>query len=379
MKGTNMKASGDPKELVPRFKLSHFRSGDILLSTVQQSTTSAAIRAATGSRFSHAAIHWRGLTFLEAIGPGVCTFNILASAICDRANVRVLRLKAEYGSDLPSQAADAAYAFIGREYWVEGAIRAPLGIGSEDARGRLFCSCLVAEAFGQVGVNLCPGKNSRFVTPGDLSASSLLFDVTESVLYEAEECELSGIVRLIDGSDPATPQTEFRDALSRLMSKVRSAFQRNGLNTPHSLPHAMELLLREADHEKQQTLDDELSGILENAGYDELPTTVLFRQPFVGFDEATLSAIPLPNLDATISTHRRMLSEWIARNAERRNGLEQACLLYGDRMPFKVLAHQFRHEHAHWAAMEANIAALGSNVALMEQIRSRATAGSTDA
>src|SRR5258708_20869629 len=137
-----MKTTNSSDEPSPRFKLSNFQSGDILLSTVERSLVAAAIRRGTGSHFSHAAIHWKSLTFLEAISCGVCTFNTLVSAISDRKNVQVLRLKDERQHTLATRAADAAYALIGREYWVEGALRAPLRIGTEDIRGRLFCSYL---------------------------------------------------------------------------------------------------------------------------------------------------------------------------------------------------------------------------------------------
>lgn len=374
-----MKASDNLDELLPRFKLSKFRAGDILLSTVQKSAISAAIRAATGSRFSHAAIHWRSFAFLEAIDCGVCTFNVLASAICDRENVRVLRLKDDYGAELTEQAADAAYALIGREYWVAGAIRAPLGVGSVDVRGRLFCSYLVAEAFARVGVDLCPGKPARFVTPADITSSPLLNDVTDSVLYEAEESELRGIVRLIDGHDPATPQTEFREAMGRILARIRLAFHQAGLPTPNTLPHAMATLLVQPDQLKRRALDVEVSEILENAGYPELPRAVLFRQTPVGFDEETLSALPLRNLEATISTHRTMVREWIASNADRRRGLEEVRQRYGDNVPFRVLEIQARHEQAHWAAMEVNISILAGKVRLMEQFRSRHVSPRRDA
>lgn len=364
-----MKTADNAHDLIPKFKLSNFRSGDIVLSTVQRSQTSAAIRAGTGSRFSHAAIHWRSFTFLEAIGPGVCTFNALVSAVSERENVQVLRLREEGEQITATRAADAAYSLIGREYWVGGALRAPLGVGAEDVRGRLFCSYLVAEAYAQAGIQLCLGKEARFVTPGDLSASPLLVDITDSVLYQAAEHELRGVVRLIDGEDPTTPQTEFRDALARVMARVRLAFSQHGMPTPASLPQAMALVLLAPDQSKQRTLDNAVSEILEGAGYSELPTTVLFRQPVVGFDEQTLSEASLQSLTATITTHRTMLREWISTNEQRRQGLEQGRQQYGDTLPFRVLEMQARHERAHWSAMEANIVALGRNLALMERVR----------
>ena len=367
-KGQSMKNTSRSDEPLPRYKLSNFQPGDILLSTVPRSLVATAIRTGTRSRFSHAAMHYKDLIFLEAISSGVCTFNTLVSAVNDKKNVQVLRIKDEHQHALAASAADAAYALIGREYWVEGALRSPLAIGQEDIRGRLFCSYLVAEAYRQVGLDLCPGKEPRFVTPGALSSSPLLHDVTDSVLYEAAEHELRAIVRLIDGNDPTTPQTEFREAIARILSQVRPAYARRGMPTPSSLPHAMALLVLASDHVVQRALDDELAMILENAGYADLPTTVLFRQPVVGFDEQTLSGAPLDALRATISTHRIILRGWCDNNGQRRMGLEQGRQQYGDKLPFKILDIQAQHEMAHWTAMEVNIAALKRNVALMEHI-----------
>jgi hypothetical protein len=362
-----MKTTNFSDERLPRFKLRNFQPSDILLSTVDRSLVAAAIRAVTGSHFSHAAMHWKSLSFLEAIACGVCTFNILASAVIDKKNVQVFRLKDERRHALAGRAADAAYALIGREYWVEGALQAPLHIGNEDLRGRLFCSYLVAEAYGQVGIDLCPGKEPRFVTPGDLSSSPLLLDVTASVLYEAADHELRGIVRAIDGNDPTTPQTEFRDVMGRILTQVRRMFAMHKMPTPSSLGNAIALLLLTEDEVTQQALDEELASILENAGYSQLPATVLFRQPFVGFDEQTLSAASVATLSATISAHRMMLRGWIESNEPRRMALEQLRQQYGDKPPFKVIDIQARHERVHWTIMEANMA-LKANVALMEQI-----------
>ena len=155
---------------------------------------------------------------------------------------------------------------------------------------------------------------------------------------------------------------------------MRRLFARHGMPTPSSLPNAMALLLLARDDVTQRALDDELATILEGAGYSQLPETVLFRQPLLGFDEQTLSGASLSTLSATISNHCILLRDWVDSNEQRRMGLEQGRQQYGDKLPFKVLDIQAQHERAHWSSMVANIAALKRDVALMEQIRERKSA-----
>jgi len=159
------------------------------------------------------------------------------------------------------------------------------------------------------------------------------------------------------------------------MAQVRVVFSRHEMATPQSLPHAMMILLLSPNQSKQQTLDDELADILEEFGYPELPTTVLFPHPFVGFDDHALTALPPGALDPTISSHRVMLQEWIMTNAQRKFGIEEARQQRGRRPVFRSIEIQIRHEMSHWSAMETNIDALRRNVDLMEKVKARTQFG----
>jgi hypothetical protein len=47
-----------------------------------------------------------------------------------------------------------------------------------DDPGAVFCSRLVAEAYAEYGLNLCPGKDLRKIKPGTLAKSPELDNVT---------------------------------------------------------------------------------------------------------------------------------------------------------------------------------------------------------
>lgn len=65
------------KALSARYRFSNLSPGDVLLSTVPRSSISAAVRVGTRSAFSHTAIYWGRLSFLEAVDVGVNNFNII--------------------------------------------------------------------------------------------------------------------------------------------------------------------------------------------------------------------------------------------------------------------------------------------------------------
>jgi uncharacterized protein YycO len=358
------------KASIPKYKLSGLEPGDVLLSTSLH-WLSSAIKVGTRSPFSHAAIYWGRMSFLEAVGHGVCNFNVLASAVSDKRSVRVLRLSSRFAADIRTRAAEAASSYIGREYWVEGAIKSPFGLKSDQSLGRVFCSHLVTQSFADAGVELCPGRRPEFVTPGDLAKSDLLEDVTDDVLYEASELELRGVVRIIDGDDPDTPQTAFHDAIKRVLIDVRAAFSDAGLQPPPTLAHAFALVIVLPDASKAARLDQKIATILDAAGYQHFSKTILFPEKdgsASAWNEDLLSAIPLPNLEATIATHRAMLNHWVSRNAERRRGIEMGREQYGYPLPFKTLEIQSQHEEVHCAAMERNIMMLSRELEKMQRI-----------
>jgi len=72
--------TGDDKA-VSKFKLANLIPGDILFCTDPDGRESKAIRTATGSPFSHAAIYKGELNFLEAADYGVSNFNYLRFGI----------------------------------------------------------------------------------------------------------------------------------------------------------------------------------------------------------------------------------------------------------------------------------------------------------
>lgn len=315
----------------PTYKLSNLQPGDIMLSTVPNNPISTAIRLAINAPFSHAAIFWRNLTFLEAGSAGICNYNILIRAIGNKDNVRVLRLKpSSGGADKARLAADAASRYMGREYWIEGAVASPLRTGISNPEGRLYCSHFVAQAYFDIGVQLCNTAEPNCVTPKDILDSEILFDVTDEILYVATTVEMSREMILIDGPTVSTPHVDLREATNAIMIDVRSLYAHYGLAVPKTLHHAMAILVTEQDLDTRKEVDDEFASLLLKAQYELLAEKMISDVgENVGWDEQFLLEVPLENLKATIRTHTRILADWTESNAERRRGIDQANEEYG--------------------------------------------------
>ncbi len=357
--------------LVPVFKFTNLMPGDVLLSTVRRSAVSTMIRVGTASQYSHAAIYWGKFSFLEAIDEGISNYNILIKAINDKSNIRVMRLAKEFDENrsLGQQAAGAAASYIGREYWTAGAIKSQLRRNTVPQDGRMFCSYLVAQAYEDVGVKLCPGIESQSVTPGDLSNSTLFDDVTDETTYAAKPIELHEKMALVDGNNGTSPQKEFRTAINRIMVDVRTIFHKADLQTPSSLHQAMELLICSGESSVQKEVDDKLADVLDVHGYQDFPHTIMFREIYIEpWEEQILEEIPLKNVEATLATNKALLADWMHRNADRKKGIDAYRSQYGKSPPFKTVEIQMRHEESHWRAMEECILALARNIDQIEAV-----------
>jgi len=136
-------------ELLHYINSSKLLPGDILLCTDPDSPVSKAIRRATQSRYSHAAIFIGNGGFVEAVGSGVRRFLIDSTAVRNPENVRFLRLKdtVPNARSLAEGAGRKAENYVARRYWVPGAVAARVPGVNLKRRGKFFCSQLVAQAF----------------------------------------------------------------------------------------------------------------------------------------------------------------------------------------------------------------------------------------
>jgi hypothetical protein len=164
--------------------------GDILLTRVPfklldiSTYKSSGIQVFTSSRFSHAALCIEPGLLIEAIGTGVCRLALGQTAARARKNVQLLRLKLDVpgGPFVAQRAADRGHQYLSRGYSVPGAVGAKIAGLRDKERGDLFCSQLVARAYEEAGCPLVPGKSPEEITPGDISKSPLLRDVTDLAL-----------------------------------------------------------------------------------------------------------------------------------------------------------------------------------------------------
>jgi hypothetical protein len=340
-----------------------------MLSTVPRSSVSAAIRAGTRSPYSHAAIYWGRLSFLEAIDVGVSNFNISRFGVSDLRNVRLLRLKGTVpnGRLIAERAAEAASSYIGREYTVWGAILSAIRTGAENAEGRVFCSYFVAQAYADAGLSLCAALEPWSITPGDLFRSDLIEDVTNSTLLALDESEAKGLT-CVDGEHPRTPGADFREATNHVMVDVRRAFADLTLPTPKSLHDALKIAVLQYASNKSRNADAALAKILEGADYEHWPETILFPAgaPVASFlDTDMLRHLPIEHTERVLVQWHDMLENWVKRNSERKAGIDAGRRQYGTQFPLRILELQQRHETCHWKAMER---AIGSLFAAIEQL-----------
>lgn len=358
--------------IIPNYKMKDLYPGDVLLSTTHKSIVSAAVRSATKSTFSHAAIYWGDLSFLEAISPGICNFWVVGRAVNDKKNVRVLRLKEPYaeGGRIGERAAKAAASYIGREYWLEGAFKTVTGVQSDDPRGRMFCSYLVAQAYSDAGIQICGDIPPKLVTPGDIFKSAMLCDVSDQVLYKIPDILKQDHLVLIDGDNQNTPQIEKIRYLNNILYTIRPVFDRFNLQTPTTLQNAMEIILKIDDSSIADKVDNQIAAILEHENYASAMQKFLLSERHKNREgeERWLRQLPKENLQATIRTHTFTLGKWKRINEERRAALDVLRLLHGNKFPFRVVELQWQHDEVHWRLMEEDILWLAEEVARMQQL-----------
>lgn len=312
-------------DLEPNYIMAGLEPGDIILSTVLNNPISIAIRTATKSNFSHAAICWNATSCMEAVDHGITSFSNLNRAISDKDSVRILRLKpgTVEGYAIRESAANAATTYVGREYWLRGAIQSQLGLTSSDPRGRLFCSYLVAQAYADIGIELCAGKISQLVTPHDLLMSPMLYDITDEILYPATDHQKENMNLLIlDGIAPEGHQNARAKIVSDILAQARPVFLELGYLPPSKIMNIMAQIVDDQDIHRQKIADKILSKIIFKSGwvgFEAKTVSAATLQNGLAVSDIWLTTLPDEELAATILGQDMMLDKWKKNQQERKN------------------------------------------------------------
>jgi len=249
---------------------SQLEEGDVLLLATSPSATRFAIRKVTSSRFSHAAICSNAPLFVEAIGVGVCIFTIDRIAVSNPRSIKLLRVHSRH-SAVAKQAGFIASTYVTRQCWISGALTAVLSKLQLQARGKLFCSHLVAQAYAEAGLALVSDKNPTKVTPALLERSTILHDITREVLTDkTDEAWCRPMTVTDEASDASLAQLETR-IKQNIVRRVGKSFTFCGLPAPVDFEGALYGLLQLTDPANSDLIDEEFSKAIREEGLLALP------------------------------------------------------------------------------------------------------------
>jgi uncharacterized protein YycO len=242
------------------------RPGDVIFST-ERAAESFAIRTATGSPYSHAAIYLGHAQYAEAVGLGV---RVRAVSTIVKERVKVIRLKRNAVPDaqtVAARAADKVNIYLHSPYWTKGAILSIFRDAQVEERRSLFCSHLVAKVYADVGVEVIDGYEPLKVTPGDLANSIKFEDVTKQILVPAQ-----AVVEEV--LDPKfTTLSDFETLrIEGMYAELAPFFEKRGLPVPPSWDLMVLLMARLPDRAAQRALDLEIIGSMQRNKYLDLPT-----------------------------------------------------------------------------------------------------------
>lgn len=236
------------------FNLDALKPGDILLS-VDDDKLSRGIAKFTRGEFSHAMLYI-GYTFIHAMTDGVYSKNPQRYLRSDATHLAAYRLLPEYSMKVDFAAiCDFARNQVGALYSVPQAIMAgpqkkPY---NKDKSGKQFCSRLVAQAFGAIGISLV--DNINFCTPNELACSPLLRRVDNIAKPLSEED--------IAFSKTFDANAETQKRTYQWLDKTRRLSLRRGKKPIATLGDVLPMLV------ENPSLDKAVSGYMVDSGYAE--------------------------------------------------------------------------------------------------------------
>jgi hypothetical protein len=236
--------------------------------STERATESFAIRTATWSRYSHAAIYLGHSQYAEAVGIGV---RVRAVSTIVKERVKVIRLKADAAGDaqvLAARAADEVNHYLHSPYWTKGAILSIFQSAKVNERRSLFCSQLVAKVYADAGLDVIDDRETFKITPGDLAKSGKFEDVTKQVLMPVRVIP----EHLLD-SDFTTLSDHETLRIQGMYAELVPFFKKIGMDPP---PDSWEIMVMAMAHlpdrAEQRALDMELIKSMQNNKYLELST-----------------------------------------------------------------------------------------------------------
>lgn len=226
------------KYIIDRSKL---LPGDIIL-TAEHAPVSKIVRAATFSRYSHAAV-WVDGTLIEATQDGVFSKNVQRIILDKSSHADVYRSRVPLTKNQAQQICDYARSQVGTLYALDEAMLvAPMRInklGLKETK-RQFCSRLVALAYQQSGYSLQNLRQPLFCTPRMLSVCTA-FQKVAGMICEATPAEIA----FAETDDPAKKNQahifEWLNAVRELVKKdesLNSQFDIQAINDVDELLYA---------------------------------------------------------------------------------------------------------------------------------------------
>jgi hypothetical protein len=268
----------DPRALLP---------GDVILSTAT-GFESWLIRKATGSAFSHAALHVGHGVAIEANDPGVVSvfLPVLAHTSATRLAVkRIVNLTVDEREQLVQLALDAVY----RPYSTRGAISAvPIAaILRKTADPGMFCSQLVAHCYEQINRPICCTKDPASCTPQDL-ANSMVLDPVLNAVRSTKTVIHAAVVSPYANRYAAFLESSFRSERA-LVVKVEAMLSPPVPNRSFNIFDLIrQLRTAELSKTERETWDDLISQTIQ-AHFEQSPLL-----PAPGLSIATFLFLPPP-------------------------------------------------------------------------------------
>jgi hypothetical protein len=279
--------------------------GDIIFST-ERAAQSFAIRKATQSPYSHAAIYLGHSQYAEAVGLGV---RVRAVSTILKEHIKVTRLAADSAPDpvaLAARAAENVNYYLHSPYWRKGALLSIFRNAKVDERRSLFCSHLVARVYADAGFDVIDDREPFKITPGDLAESTKFRDVTKEVLEPARVL-VAGVLdpEFTTLSDDETLRVE------GMYAELVPFFEKNGLRP---VPDSWELMVivmgKLPTKAMRRALDVEVTKSMQNNKYLDLPTDGVARSiaPLEAYmEQKSYNALPKVAIESELRSLKQNL------------------------------------------------------------------------